>query len=173
MAVITLPETNSKFAPENKAIPALKKEMNHLNHSEPNIHFSGVKSCHVSFRNGSYPRKLGPGWKSLSTYNPNKGFIDLSSLQTSWKKQGRFPKPKFTKKRWSPKDSKAVAPSFQADTLKKIGRCLEVITLPETNDFKNPWKMDGWFTWQFCWWPFWDGENVTLSKGCWWPPTGG
>ena len=19
-------------------------------------------------------------------------------------------------------------------------------------------------TWQFCWWPFWDGENVTLSR---------
>ena len=22
-------------------------------------------------------------------------------------------------------------------------------------------------TWQFCWWPFWDGENVTLSKDKW------
>ena len=22
-------------------------------------------------------------------------------------------------------------------------------------------------------WPFWDGENVTLSRGCWWPPTFG
>ena len=20
-------------------------------------------------------------------------------------------------------------------------------------------------------WPFWDGENVTLLRGCWWPPT--
>ena len=25
-------------------------------------------------------------------------------------------------------------------------------------------------TWPFCWWPFWDGEKVTLSDGCWWPP---
>ena len=28
-----------------------------------------------------------------------------------------------------------------------------------------------WSSWQFCWWPFWDGENVTFWKGCWWPPT--
>ena len=26
-------------------------------------------------------------------------------------------------------------------------------------------------SWQFCWWPFWDGENLTFWKGCWWPPT--
>ena len=32
---------------------------------------------------------------------------------------------------------------------------------------KNHWP------WQFCWWPFWDGENVTLLNGCWWPPTRG
>ena len=25
--------------------------------------------------------------------------------------------------------------------------------------------------WQFCWWPFEDGENVTLIKVFWWPPT--
>ena len=27
--------------------------------------------------------------------------------------------------------------------------------------------------WQFCWWPFWVVENVTLFNGCWWPPTFG
>ena len=27
--------------------------------------------------------------------------------------------------------------------------------------------------WQFCWWPFWDGENVTLFSGESWPPTRG
>ena len=29
------------------------------------------------------------------------------------------------------------------------------------------------YTWQFCWWPFWDGENVTFLNGCWWPPARG
>ena len=26
-------------------------------------------------------------------------------------------------------------------------------------------------SWWFKSWPFWDGENVTLLRGCWWPPT--
>ena len=36
---------------------------------------------------------------------------------------------------------------------------------------KQPEHVERPATWQFCWWPFWDGENVTLSDGCWWPPT--
>ena len=39
------------------------------------------------------------------------------------------------------------------------------------NFFRGGASNFGPWSWQFCWWPLWDGENVTLFNGCWWPPT--
>ena len=41
--------------------------------------------------------------------------------------------------------------------------------------FRGVYRCQNWKKWtpgkSLC--PFWDGENVTLLNGCWWPPTGG
>ena len=58
-----------------------------------------------------------------------------------------------------------------------MSRCLNPESSPE-NPFRGSKHLPGmtggfWMsTWQFCWWPFWDGETVTLSKAKW-PPTRG
>ncbi len=52
-----------------------------------------------------------------------------------------------------------------------VNRCFLGFRLK--NQTQGSLKCETFLSWQFCWWPFCDGENVTFWKGCWWPPTRG